>query len=47
VVYGIIERHNGKLDIRSTVGEGTTVVIQLPVSAGAASPAGTGAAATA
>jgi two-component system, NtrC family, sensor kinase len=47
VVYGIIERHNGKLDIRSTVGEGTTVVIQLPVSAGAASPAGAGAAETA
>jgi two-component system, NtrC family, sensor kinase len=36
VVYGIIERHNGKLDIRSRVGEGTTVVIQLPVSAGSA-----------
>jgi two-component system, NtrC family, sensor kinase len=46
VVYGIIERHNGKLDIRSTVGEGTTVVIQLPVSAGAA-PGTAGAAATA
>jgi two-component system NtrC family sensor kinase len=39
VVYGIIERHNGKLDIRSQVGHGTTVVIQLPVSAsGAAAP---------
>jgi two-component system NtrC family sensor kinase len=34
VVYGIIERHNGKLDIRSQVGQGTTVVIQLPVAAG-------------
>jgi two-component system NtrC family sensor kinase len=40
VVYGIIERHNGKLDIRSQVGRGTTVLIQLPVSAGAAVPAG-------
>jgi two-component system NtrC family sensor kinase len=38
VVYGIIERHNGKLDIRSQVGQGTTVVIQLPVSA-ASTPA--------
>jgi two-component system NtrC family sensor kinase len=36
VVYGIIERHNGKLDIRSQVGEGTTVVIMLPVSTGGA-----------
>jgi two-component system, NtrC family, sensor kinase len=34
VVYGIIERHNGKLNIRSQVGEGTTVVIQLPISTG-------------
>ncbi len=36
VVYGIIERHNGKLDIKSQVGQGTTVTIQLPVSTGAA-----------
>jgi two-component system, NtrC family, sensor kinase len=42
VVYGIIERHNGKLDIRSQVGQGTTVIIQLPVSTGGvpALPAG-------
>jgi two-component system NtrC family sensor kinase len=41
VVYGIIERHNGKLDISSEVGRGTTVVIRLPVSTGpvAAPPA--------
>ena len=38
VVYGIIERHNGKLDIKSQVGKGTTVLIQLPVSTGAAAP---------
>jgi two-component system, NtrC family, sensor kinase len=36
VVYGIIERHNGKLDIKSQVGQGTTVIIRLPVSTGAA-----------
>jgi two-component system NtrC family sensor kinase len=34
VVYGIIDRHNGKLDVKSQVGVGTTVTIQLPVSAG-------------
>ena len=39
VVYGIIERHGGKLDIASQVGRGTTVIIRLPV----ASPAGTAA----
>jgi len=31
VVYGIIERHGGTIDIRSEVGKGTTVVIRLPV----------------
>jgi two-component system NtrC family sensor kinase len=31
VVYGIIERHGGTIDIRSAVGEGTTVVFRLPV----------------
>jgi len=29
VVYGIVERHNGKLDIRSKPGEGATVSIRL------------------
>ena len=37
VVYGLVERHGGKLDIASEVGRGTTVIIRLPV----VSPAGT------
>jgi two-component system NtrC family sensor kinase len=32
VVYGIIERHGGSLEIESHVGEGTTVIVRLPVS---------------
>ena len=37
VVYGIVERHKGKLDIQSQVGKGTRVTIRLPVvEAGAA-----------
>jgi two-component system NtrC family sensor kinase len=31
VVYGIIERHGGTIDIRSEVGKGTTVSLRLPV----------------
>jgi two-component system NtrC family sensor kinase len=31
VVYGIIERHGGTIDIRSEVGTGTTVLLRLPV----------------
>jgi two-component system NtrC family sensor kinase len=38
VVYGIIERHAGTLDIESQLGQGTTVRVRLPVS-GAAAPA--------
>jgi two-component system NtrC family sensor kinase len=31
VVYGIVERHGGKLELASEVGRGTTVTIRLPV----------------
>ena len=31
VTYGIIERHNGMIDVESEVGKGTTFVIKLPV----------------
>jgi two-component system NtrC family sensor kinase len=31
VVYGIVERHGGTIDVRSEVGKGTTVVFRLPV----------------
>ena len=30
MVYGIVERHRGKLEIRSEVGKGTTVVMRFP-----------------
>jgi len=33
VVYGIIGRHDGTLDIDSKVGEGTTVIVRLPAAA--------------
>ena len=31
VVYGIIERHGGTLEVESHVGQGTTVIVRLPV----------------
>ena len=31
MVYGIIERHRGKLDIESAPGHGTTFIIRLPI----------------
>jgi two-component system NtrC family sensor kinase len=31
VTYGIIKRHNGTIEIRSTVGTGTTFIVELPV----------------
>jgi len=31
MVYGIVERHRGKLEIESVVGQGTTFIIRLPV----------------
>jgi len=30
VVYGIIRRHNGTIDVRSKIGEGTEITIKLP-----------------
>ncbi len=32
MVYGIVQRHDGTLDIRSTPGKGTTIVVGLPFS---------------
>lgn len=31
VVYGIVEDHGGKINVKSTLGEGTTFIIDLPV----------------
>jgi signal transduction histidine kinase len=31
MVYGILERHRGKIDVQSLPGEGTTFIIHLPV----------------
>jgi signal transduction histidine kinase len=31
VSYGIIQRHNGKIDVQSKEGEGTTFTISLPL----------------
>jgi signal transduction histidine kinase len=31
MVHGIVERHRGKLDIQSAVGQGTTFIIRLPL----------------
>jgi signal transduction histidine kinase/CheY-like chemotaxis protein len=31
MVYGIVERHRGKLEIESTLGKGTTFIIRLPL----------------
>ena len=33
VSHGIVERHGGSIEIESTLGEGTTVTIHLPVRA--------------
>jgi signal transduction histidine kinase len=31
VSYGIIERHQGKLEVKSQVGKGTTFTVRLPI----------------
>jgi two-component system NtrC family sensor kinase len=31
VVYGVVERHGGRLSIESAAGEGTAVTVRLPV----------------
>lgn len=41
VVYGLIDRHGGTLDIKSQVGQGTTVIVRLPVATPSASPSPT------
>ncbi|MBE3071390.1 MAG: HAMP domain-containing protein, partial [Acidobacteria bacterium] len=38
VVYGIIERHGGKLELASEVGRGTTIVIRLPAAVAGGAP---------
>ncbi|MDH4222818.1 MAG: ATP-binding protein, partial [candidate division Zixibacteria bacterium] len=40
VCYGIIERHNGKIEVNSAVGEGSTFSIQLPAHCGGNKPGG-------
>ncbi len=45
VVYGIIDRHGGTLDIQSEVGKGTTVVVRLPIATTGRAAAGADAAA--
>src|SRR5438105_5796932 len=39
MVYGIIQRHRGELQIQSGLGQGTTFVISLPLAQNASTPA--------
>jgi len=34
VAYGIIQRHNGSIDVKSKVGKGTTFIIKFPINNG-------------
>jgi signal transduction histidine kinase/CheY-like chemotaxis protein len=38
MVYGIVERHRGKLEIESAVGQGTTFIIRLPLAENSTAP---------
>jgi CheY-like chemotaxis protein len=31
IVYGIIERHNGKIEVKSEIGKGTIFIIKFPI----------------
>lgn len=39
MVYGIVERHRGKLEIESAPGQGTTFIIRLPLADNSTAPA--------
>ena len=39
MVYGIVERHRGKLEIESTPGQGTTFIIRIPLAENSTLPA--------
>jgi signal transduction histidine kinase len=41
VAYDIVKKHNGKIDVESTVGTGTTFTIRLPIKAEALQPIST------
>ncbi|MCX7661557.1 MAG: ATP-binding protein, partial [Candidatus Omnitrophica bacterium] len=32
MVYNIVQRHNGKIEVKSNKGEGTTFIIRFPIS---------------
>jgi signal transduction histidine kinase len=42
VVYGIIQRHNGTIEVTSPPGGGATFVIKLPLQAPTAEPSTAG-----